>query len=114
MNTLMTKVAFLQDICSKNVNPNDVILKYFDQIMWIYDYFDHGCEIIGVLTDENSITCIIRYPYDFKTSPVCRLLDLSNSQIVKIYNGFYLVNYQLKDPYTISLSLKCVNTPVGF
>lgn len=114
MNTLMTKVAFLQDICSKNVNPNDVILKYFDQIMWIYDYFDHGCEIIGVLTDENSITCIIKYPYDFKTSPVCRLLDLSNSQIVKIYNGFYLVNYQLKDPYTISLSLKCVNTPVGF
>lgn len=114
MNTLMTKVAFLQDICSKNVNPNDVILKYFDQIMWIYDYFDHGCEIIGVLTDENSITCIIKYPYDFKTSPVCRLLDLSNSQIVKIYNGFYLVNYQLKDPYTISLSMKCVNTPVGF
>lgn len=114
MNTLMTKVAFLQDICSKNVNPNDVILKYFDQIMWIYDYFDHGCEIIGVLTDENSITCIIKYPYDFKTSPVCRLLDLSNSQIVKIYNGFYLVNYQLKDPCTISLSLKCVNAPVGF
>ena len=113
MNT-MTKVAFLQDICSKNVNPNDAILKYFDQIMWIYDYFDYGCEVIVVTTDEDSITCIIKYPYEFKASPVCRLLDLSNSQIIKIYNKFYLVNYQLKDPCIISLSLKHVNAPVGF
>ena len=105
----ITKVAFLQYCCSKNINSNDIMMLYFNQTMWLYDIFDVGCELIDITTGEDSITYKVKYPYELESSPIGTVLRQYNSQIVRIYESFYLVTYLLESPSTVVITFKNVN-----
>lgn len=106
----MNKVEFLQYICSNNnINPNEILLTYFNQVMYLYDLFDEGCQVLNIIPTNDEISFEIKFPYNIESSPIGLVLRQISDQIIKAYENYYLLKWKLISPEIIYITFSNVN-----
>ena len=76
-----------------NITPPEILLNYFDELMFIYNLLRPSCQILNVIHDNNSICIRIRYPYNINDTDISDIVNSCNNRVITIYNNPYLVSF---------------------
>ena len=63
------------------LDPADMILQYFNQIMYLYNLYDPSSKLLDISKGHNSISFRIEYPYQINGTDIGMLIDQINNQL---------------------------------
>ena len=97
----MDRINFFRTIGDNgNLRPEDMILVYFDQIMFLYNLYIPTCQILGVIHNQDSISFKIKYPCIVKGTDISAMISQINNQVINIYETPYGINVIEEQPDT--------------
>lgn len=101
----MDRINFFRMISNTGgLDPADMILQYFNQIMYLYNLYDPSSKLLDIIKDNNSISFRIEYPYQISGTDIGVLIDQINNQRINVYESQYMVSVDKESPNTVLIT----------
>ena len=106
----MDRINFFRMISNTGgLDPADMILQYFNQIMYLYNLYDPSSKLLNIIKDNNnSISFRIEYPYQISGTDIGVLIDQINNQRINIYESQYMVSVDKESPNIVLITFVTV------
>lgn len=101
----MNRLEFAQLLSSKspNLETKDIIINFFDQYMFMYDFLDNVDDIFIINTDENNIS--FQLLFNDADDAECTLNKLNGIYTINIYENNYRISCGCLNEYTIIVTI---------
>ena len=106
----MDRIHFLRSVEeSGNINPSDLILIYFDQIMYLYNLCPDGIKILNTETFDNAIVFTIQYPYPLDNTDIDAIIKTNIGQNIRLYQNAFSMQADRISPDTEKITFTTIS-----
>lgn len=106
----MDRIHFLRNIEeSGNINPSDLILIYFDQIMYLYNLCPSDIKILSTEAFDINIVFTVQYPYPLEHTDTEALIKSMSGQNIRLYQNAFTMQADRISPDTEKITFTTIS-----